>query len=100
MNNKLYDYLKWAALIALPALATFVSAVLPAYGVENTETIVLTITSVGTLLGTLLGVSNIQYKKQEVPDEEYEDEEEFDIDENEDYKFTADDLEKTFEGKE
>lgn len=65
MNNKLYDYLKWGALIALPATATFASTVLPAYGVENTETIVLTITSIGTLIGTLIGVSTVQYNKQQ-----------------------------------
>lgn len=65
MNNKLYDILKWGALIALPATATFASTVLPAYGVDNTETIVLTITSIGTLIGTLIGVSTINYNKQQ-----------------------------------
>lgn len=76
MSNKLYDYLKWIAMIALPALATYVAAVFPAYGVENTETIVLTITSLSTLLGALLGVSNVKYNKvsDEIIDLEIEDE--------------------------
>ncbi|MDL2211662.1 phage holin [Erysipelotrichaceae bacterium OttesenSCG-928-M19] len=68
MQNKTYDVLKWIALIAIPAIATFCGSVLPELGVTNTETIVLIITSLGTLLGTLLGVTNVQYNKVVEPE--------------------------------
>lgn len=67
LENKVYDVLKWLALIALPALATLVSVVLPLWNIvdEGTTTaIVGTITAVATFLGALLGVSTMKYNKQ------------------------------------
>lgn len=67
LENKVYDVLKWLALIALPALATLVSVVLPLWNIvdEGTTTaIVGTITAVATFLGALLGVSTVKYNKQ------------------------------------
>lgn len=66
LNDKIYEILKWLALIALPAVATLVSVVLPLWNLcdEATVTaIVGTITAVATCLGTLLGVSTIKYRK-------------------------------------
>lgn len=66
LDNKIYDVLKWVALIALPAVATLISVVLPLWNVcdEGTITaIVGTITSLSTFLGTLLGVSTMRYRK-------------------------------------
>lgn len=66
LDNKIYDVLKWLALIALPALATLVSVILPLWNIvdEGTTTaIVGTITAVSTFLGTLLGVSTMKYRK-------------------------------------
>ena len=66
LNNKVYEILKWVALIALPALATLISVVLPLWNVvdEGTVTaIVGTLTAVATCLGTLLGVSTVKYRK-------------------------------------
>lgn len=67
LENKVYDILKWLALIALPALATLVSVILPLWNIvdEGTTTaIVGTITAVSTFLGTLLGVSTMKYNKK------------------------------------
>lgn len=33
LDNKIYDVLKWVAMIALPALATLVSVVLPLWNI-------------------------------------------------------------------
>ncbi len=33
LDNKIYDVLKWVALIALPAVATLISVVLPLWNV-------------------------------------------------------------------
>ena len=66
LDNKVYEILKWLALIALPALATLVSVILPLWNIvdEGTTTaIVGTITAVSTFLGTLLGVSTMKYRK-------------------------------------
>ena len=68
LDNKVYEILKWLALIALPAVATLVSVVLPLWNLcdEATVTaIVGTITAVATCLGTLLGVSTMKYRKNQ-----------------------------------
>lgn len=53
----LYQILKWVGLIACPAVATFIGAVLPAWGIPNVDAIVLTLNSAGVLIGALIGVS-------------------------------------------
>ena len=66
LNDKIYEILKWVALIALPALATLVSVVLPLWNIcdeSMTTAVVGTITAVATCLGTLLGVSTMKYRK-------------------------------------
>lgn len=63
MNNKTYDILKWIAIIVVPAIATFVGTVGLAISWQYTDIAVLIITAVGTLLGSILGVSNNQYNK-------------------------------------
>ena len=68
LNDKVYEILKWVALIALPALATLVSVVLPLWNIcdeSMTTAVVGTITAVSTFLGTLLGVSTMKYRKNQ-----------------------------------
>lgn len=64
-SNKIYDVLKWIAIIAIPALVTFLSVVLGVLDVDaKTVNIIVTIISaVGTLIGTLIGVSTANYNK-------------------------------------
>ena len=62
IDNKVYDILKWVALIVLPAVATLYGALAPTWGWPFAEEIVYTITAVDTFLGTLLGISNLSYK--------------------------------------
>lgn len=64
MNNKVYDILKWVALIFLPALGTLYFALSGIWGLPYGEEIVGTITAIDTFLGALLGISSINYKKQ------------------------------------
>lgn len=63
--NRIYDVLKWIALICIPAIVTFLSVVLGVLDVDpKTVNVVVTIISaVGTLIGTLIGVSSVSYKK-------------------------------------
>ena len=62
MSNKLYDVLKWIAIVFLPALTTFVGVVLNSLDVGNSEVILTIMTGFATFLGTILGVSYIRYK--------------------------------------
>lgn len=55
--NGLYQVLKWVGLIACPAIATFVGAVFPAWGIPNVDAVVLTLNATGVLIGALIGVS-------------------------------------------
>ena len=64
IDNKVYDILKWVALIVLPAVATLYGALAPTWEWPFAEEIVYTITAVDTFLGTLLGISNLSYKNE------------------------------------
>lgn len=45
MSNKLYDVLKWVAILLLPALATFISVVFNIWGLPYGDAIAQTITA-------------------------------------------------------
>ncbi len=65
MSNKVYDVLKWVSIVFLPALITFVGVVITNLNVSNSEVILTILTGFSTFLGTILGVSNINYKRKE-----------------------------------
>ena len=65
MSNKTYDALKWIAQIFLPAAGTLYFALASIWGFPHAESIVGTITAVDTFLGVLLGITSMQYKKQQ-----------------------------------
>lgn len=63
MNDKLYDVLKWIAMILLPALGTLYFALAGIWGFPYAEQVVGTVTALDTFLGVLLGISTSQYNK-------------------------------------
>ena len=63
MNDKLYDVLKWIAMILLPALGTLYFALAGIWGFPYAEQVVGTITALDTFLGVILGISTAQYNK-------------------------------------
>ena len=63
LNNRVYDALKWVALILIPALATLYFALSGIWGFPFGEQIVGTLTAIDTFLGTLLGISTLNYNK-------------------------------------
>lgn len=65
MSNKVYDVLKWIALVVLPALATLYLGLSSYWNVPYPEQIAGTITLLDAFLGTVLGISSIQYAKKE-----------------------------------
>lgn len=64
MSNKLYNVLKWIAMLFLPALGTLYFALAGIWGLPYGEQIVGTITAVDTFLGVILGISTAQYNKR------------------------------------
>lgn len=62
LSDKVYDVLKWVALVLLPALGTLYFGLAGIWGFPYGEQIVGTITVIDTFLGVILGISTIQYK--------------------------------------
>lgn len=63
MSNKVYNFLKWIALILLPAVGTLYFALASIWGLPFAEQIVGTITAFDTFLGVILGISSMKYNK-------------------------------------
>ena len=63
LNNKVYDVLKWVALILIPAVGALYFGLAQIWGVPYGEEIVGTLTLIDTFLGALLGISTVQYNK-------------------------------------
>ena len=64
--NKIYDILKWVAIVALPAISTFIVVVGRIWNWGDIAGMIAqTITAVAVLLGALLGISAINYNKEE-----------------------------------
>lgn len=63
----IYKVLKWAGLIALPAVAVFVSTVGQAWGMDPglSNALVTTLNALGVLVGALLGISQATAKPGE-----------------------------------
>lgn len=64
MSNKVYDILKWVALIAMPALAILYRDLAGIWGLPFGEQIPATITAIDLFLGVTLGISNATYKNE------------------------------------
>lgn len=62
-NNKTYNILKWIALVVLPALTTFYGVVGATLHIPHTQEVLTIATAFDTMLGTILGISNIKYNQ-------------------------------------
>lgn len=62
MTDKTYNALKWVAMVALPALATFILAICGLWGLPYSEQIAGTVTALATFLGALLQITSKNYK--------------------------------------
>lgn len=74
MNNKAYDILKWLALVAFDAVGLFYKTIAEIWATPYGDQVLNTCVAVSVLLGTLIGVSGMQYQKSwgEEDDEEEE----------------------------
>lgn len=64
MSNETYDILKFVAQILLPALGALYFGLTKWWPLPYGEQVVGTITVIDTFLGTILGISTAQYKKE------------------------------------
>lgn len=64
LNDKVYDIMKWIAMVCLPAIGTLYFALAGIWGFPYGEQVVGTIMAIDTFLGALLGISSIQYNKK------------------------------------
>lgn len=69
MSNKVYNVLKWVAMIVLPALATLYLGLSQIWGLPYGEEVSATITLIDTFLGAVLMISTSQYNKRVGSDE-------------------------------
>lgn len=71
LSDSWYNFLKWFALIFLPALAILVSVVLPAWnlGTDYVKPIVITLNAIGVFIGTLIGISQATIAQEDMQEE-------------------------------
>ena len=60
LPDKAYNVLKWAGLIACPAVAAFYGVAAPLWGWPAPEAVVATINAAGVLIGALIGASHVK----------------------------------------
>ena len=70
LPDKIYNILKWACLIALPALAVLYFTLAKIWGLPYGAEITATINAVALFIGSLIGVSQITINKEEKQNEE------------------------------
>lgn len=63
MSNKVYDILKWIALIVFPAVIALYSTLSGIWGWPYGEQITGTLAALEIFLGAILQISNANYKK-------------------------------------
>lgn len=64
LPDRVYDILKWVAIIVMPALSTFIVGLGGIWSFPYAEQIAATVTAVGVLLGALLGLSSAKYNSR------------------------------------
>ena len=59
--DRLYDVLKWVAIIVMPALSTFIVGLGGIWSLPYAGQVAATVTALGVLLGAFLGLSSVKY---------------------------------------
>lgn len=63
LNGKIYEILKWLAVIFLPALSAFIPKLFAIWGIPYGDQIGATISVINTFIGAIICVSTINYNK-------------------------------------
>lgn len=62
MSNKLYDILKWLALVAFDAIGLFYQTLSAIWSLPYGDEVLATCVAISVCLGTLLQISSSKYK--------------------------------------
>jgi hypothetical protein len=63
MNDKVYDVLKWIALVALDAVGVFYNTISEIWGLPFGGQVLATCTAISLLIGSMVGIASVTYKK-------------------------------------
>lgn len=63
LNDRVYDVLKWVALVALDAVGLFYKTLASIWSLPLGDEVIATCAALSLLVGTLIGISNAQYNK-------------------------------------
>ena len=74
-KDGIYDKLKWFCLVGFPAIITFFGVLGTTLEWDFTQMVITIAVAFNTMLGTMLGISNIRYNKQQNDFQEMVDEE-------------------------
>lgn len=64
LKDKHYINLKWITLIALPAISASVGLIGGHFNLVHTDDVVFVMNTLAALVGTLIGVSSVNYNKE------------------------------------
>lgn len=72
LPDKVYEFLKWLLIIVVPAFLTLFTLLAQTWHWNiPVDAIVTTITGVCTFIGICIGISTVQYNKEQQAEEEY-----------------------------
>ena len=64
MSNKVYDILKWVALVALDAVGVFYKTIASIWNFPFGDEVLATFAALSLLIGTLIGITGLNYNKK------------------------------------
>lgn len=64
LPSKVYDFLKWLCLIAMPALSVLIAVIFKAWDIPYSIQVTTTINAIAVFIGSLIGVSHMNYTKE------------------------------------
>jgi hypothetical protein len=67
LSNRVFDILKWLTLVGIPALTTAYVGLSAIWGWPYADQVAKTSAVICVLLGSLLGISTIQYQRESKP---------------------------------
>ena len=72
LSNKVYDVLKFLCTILLPACGTLYFALAKVWDLPLAEEIVGTLSAIAVFIGAIIGISSLNYNKEQKPPAEEE----------------------------
>ena len=62
--DRIYDIMKWVAIIVMHALSTFIVGLGGIWSLPYAGQVAATVTAIGVLLGAFLGLSSVKYNSK------------------------------------